>query len=102
MIRPEPTDLTDTKAAARHRISKALGHIQEAQNQLDKACQEISAVCFAIPLGNLAWKERMRVHDMWHKINLALEKDERAKNPRYDLDELHKNKLGVYRMGDGS
>lgn len=83
----------DTKVVARHRIAKALDHIQKAQNHLDYAGQEISAVCFAMPLGNLVMKARERVHSMWHKINLALEKEERSANPKFDLDDLHKASL---------
>lgn len=92
-VRRPISDPNDSKALARDRIAKALDHIQQAQNHLDYAGQEISAVCFALPLGNLVMNLRTRVHDAWHKINLALERDERSPKPKFDLDELHKKDL---------
>jgi hypothetical protein len=61
---------TDTirLAVARHRVLKALGDIQEAQDALDKACAELSTIQHGHPTQRRIGSLRDRVHAEWYRV----------------------------------
>jgi len=56
-------------AEATARIRKALDHVQNAQNELDWACAELSSLCGAIPVWRASSKLADRVHSFWYRLD---------------------------------
>jgi hypothetical protein len=56
-------------AAAELRVRNALQHIERAQNELARACAELSSIRGAMPM----WRKISRLHDVvkaaWYAIN---------------------------------
>lgn len=56
------------RAAAEARVRNALAHIQEAQNHLGAAREQLSALCGGIPVWKSAGKLYDRVHTFWYRV----------------------------------
>ena len=54
--------------AARARVTKALEHIERAQNELASACGELSALNGGVPVWTACHKLTDRVHAFWHRV----------------------------------
>ena len=59
----------DLAAAARARVDKALRHIECAQDELSRACGELSALNGGIPVWNACHKLTDRVHAFWYRVD---------------------------------
>lgn len=57
------------KAEAELCMRRALGHIQQAQNELGRACSELAKLCN----GAGAWKRVGKAYDVVHKVWYAVE-----------------------------
>lgn len=56
------------RAAALARCDQAMHHIQQAQNEMDRACEMLSALCFGAPEYKKAWALREKVHTFWYVV----------------------------------
>jgi hypothetical protein len=61
---------TDTirLALAKQRVLRALGDVQEAQDALDRASAELSAIQYAHPAQKRVGALRDRVHAEWYRV----------------------------------
>lgn len=77
--------LTDAEltAAARQRADAACALIEKAQNDLDSACAELSALVGGVPVWTATRKMTERVHSLWYKV------DAFRKAGRYGLDSVN-------------
>lgn len=57
------------RAAALARCDQALRHVQQAQNEMDRACEMLSALCFANPTYKKAWALREKIHSFWYVVD---------------------------------
>jgi hypothetical protein len=62
------------------RVHRALDRIQEAQNELGRACEQLSAIRFGHPTQLRVRKLYDRVHAEWYRTRNLLE------DPRIELD----------------
>jgi hypothetical protein len=80
----------DTKAAARERVAAALRYIEDAQNRLESACQQLSAVTGGASVDwNRVSKLTDKVKAEWYRVESRLQKN----GKRYDLDYANKEAL---------
>lgn len=56
------------KAAALARVDQAMQHIQRAQDEMDRACEMLSPLCYAAPVYSKAQAIRERVHSFWYIV----------------------------------
>ena len=86
----------DTKAIARGRVATALRYIEDAQNMLESACQELSGVTGG---ATVDWRRVSVLTDKvkaeWYRVESRLQKN----GKRYDLD--YENAEGVRRRAAG-
>lgn len=62
------------------RIRRALDHLQEAQNLVGRALQELSPITGgALPVWNLGHRLYDRVHAYWYKVNALLQQKKAAR-----------------------
>ena len=93
MNSPGPAQMIATissKQVARAKARRALRHIEEAQNQLRIACEELCPIDGMVRQWDLVGKEYDRVHALWHKVNLRANADD------YDLDSDAKRNIDHY------
>ena len=74
----------DTKAVAYERALRALRLIQEAQNTLDRAAQELSGLIHGATACDKVWRLREQVHRGWYAVQREIER----KQSKIDLDEM--------------
>ena len=80
----------DTKAAACERVRSALAYIEQAQNTLERACQELSGVTGGASVDwNRVSKLTGKVKAEWYRVEGRLRKN----GKRYDLDYANKEVL---------
>lgn len=56
------------RAAALARCDQAMHHVQQAQNEMDRACEMLSALCYGNPEYKKAWALREKVHQFWYTV----------------------------------
>lgn len=56
------------RAAALARCDQAMHHIQQAQDEMDRACQMLSALCYGNAAYKKAWALREKVHAFWYVV----------------------------------
>jgi hypothetical protein len=56
------------RAAALARCDQAMRHIQQALNEMDRACEMLSGLCYGAPEYNKAWALREKVHAFWYVV----------------------------------
>jgi hypothetical protein len=62
------------RAAALARCDQAMHHVQQAQNEMDRACEMLSALCYGNAAYKKAWALREKVHSFWYVVqNLRLQ-----------------------------
>lgn len=71
----------EIRESAKARLRNAMVHIERAQNELDRACQELSPITWGDPLYTACGKIRERVHTFWYRV-----KNFRDTNKKYGLD----------------
>lgn len=69
-----------TKAEAEVRILRAMVHLEAAQNELDRAFQELSAITFWAPEYSRVGRLHQQVKTQWFRMNARLI------GGKYDLD----------------
>lgn len=74
-----PTD-AQIRAAAEMRVRQAMQHIQNAQDELDRACRMLSALTWGDPTYRACGKLRERVHALWYRVQTF------GRGRRYSLD----------------
>lgn len=68
------------QAEAERRVQAALVHIESAQHELERACQELSPIIGRLPDYNRTAKLAAKAHELWRRISYV-----RPRN-RYGLD----------------
>lgn len=74
-----PTD-AQIRAAAEARVRQAMRYIENAQNELARACAELSAITHGIPVWNACHKLTDKVHAFWYRVQ------DFSHGRRYSLD----------------
>lgn len=78
----QPTS-EEIRAGAVAKVRRAMRHIENAQNELNAACSELSAITYGHPTQLACGKLRDRVHAFWYRVqNFSYGK-------RYSLDEAN-------------
>jgi hypothetical protein len=71
------------RAEAERKVRAALDHLEAAQRELGRACEELSPIIGAVTPWGRAGKLYDRIHAEWHRLNIFLQKN----RERLGLDE---------------
>lgn len=83
-IQPTPAQL---QAAAKFRIDRALQLIEQAQNDLNSACADLSTLNGGVPVWKATGAMADRVKALWYRVhNFRM-------GGRYSLDDMHVQSL---------
>jgi len=78
------------RAATKDRISRALNHIQRAQDELTSACNMLSALEHGDKEHHACLKQRECVYQFWYKIQ-ALQRKHSVRLDRTNIEALEQN-----------
>jgi len=79
MARPHHLDRPAHPALIRAKLRRALHEIQEAQNGVGRALQELSPIIGALPTYSKGHKLYDQVHAYWYKVNALVERAEKLR-----------------------
>lgn len=88
----------DTNALAAAKVRRAMALVEEAQNKLMEACQELSPIIGAVP----QWRKTSSLHDRVKAHWYALDAWLRKSSHRIDVDGSHKAWIEKRRQDGGA